>query len=78
MNFEAKSLTVDNFIAELRNSRFLAAAKTRARKAPDKSGNSNSLFSGGSANIYTAEVFGTKALCKKILDTYQIWPNMAK
>lgn len=76
MNFEAESLAVDNFIAELRSPRFSGAAVVlglESHLANLETANTNfkTLFSTRSTGINMTEVFDTKALRKKILDTYK-------
>lgn len=76
MNFEAESLAVDNFIAELRSSRFSGAVallglENHLVNLENANANFKDLFSNRSTNINTTEVFDTKALRKKILDTYK-------
>lgn len=76
MNFEAESLAVDNFIAELRSSRFSSAAailglENHLANLENANTNFKTLFSNRSTTINTTEVFDTKALRKKIIDTYK-------
>lgn len=76
MNFEAESLALDNFIAEIRSPRFSAAATKLALEKhlmnlEAANANFKTLFSNRSTNINTTEVFDTKALRKKILETYK-------
>lgn len=76
MNFEAESLAVDNFIAELRGSRFSGATailglENHLVNLENANTNFKTLFSNRSTTINTTEVFDTKALRKKILDTYK-------
>lgn len=76
MNFEAESLAVDNFIAELRTAQFANSVTTlglsnHLNVLETANTNFKNLFSTRSTAINTTEVFDTKALRKTILSTYK-------
>lgn len=76
MNFEAESLALDNYIAELRGRQFEDAVETLGIKShintlETANTNFKRLFSTRSTGITNTEVFDTKALRKEILGTYK-------
>lgn len=76
MNFEAESLAVNNFIAELRTPKFANSMTTlglngHLNALETANSDFKDLFNTRSTAINTTEVFDTKALRKAILDTYK-------
>lgn len=76
MNFEAESLAVDNFIAELRTAQFANSITTLGLNShlnvlETANSDFKNLFNTRSTAINTTEVFDTKALRKAILYTYK-------
>lgn len=76
MNFEAESLAVSNFIAELRSAQFLPSLQTlglenHLNTLEIANNNFKTLFSSRSTAVTNTEVYDTKALRKNILATYK-------
>ncbi len=75
-NFEAESLGIDNFIAELRNSTHLAALQSlgieiHVNNLEIANRDFKDKFNTRSTETITTVVYDTKALRKTILDTYK-------
>lgn len=76
LNFEAESLAVSNFIAELRSAQFLPSLQTlglenHLNTLEIANNNFKTLFSSRSTAVTNTEVYDTKALRKNILATYK-------
>lgn len=76
MNFEAESLALDNYVEELRGPNFIGAAailglEPHILALKNANDEFKRLFSTRSTGITNTEVYDTKALGKRILQTYK-------